>query len=182
MKLRELIQRAIDIATKDLDSPVLRTSLEAAAEPMLPVVFGRLSDELERDPYTRHLLRRTKDLAVADGRVDLTDDVLTAYLCESTLFDPEDFTKLYSLTDWNTLVRGVLDERLGHFAVEGGSTLVVVEPGSTFAYTTGDTIALKLSIPCALVVPAIDAEIDIPAEALDMLLERLAQALRPVGK
>lgn len=180
MTLKELIQRAIDTVVQGMDSPALRASVEAAVEAVLPVVFGRLSDELQASPDTRHLLRRTKDLPFVDGRITLTDDVLTAYLRESVLFDPDDTAKLYSLVEWHDLVRGVLDERLGHYALERGSILAVVEPGSSFAFTSGDTVNLKLTTPCALDIPALNSNIDGPTELLDLLQERLVQALRPV--
>lgn len=179
MILRELIQRALDIAMQGMDSPVLRATAELAVEPLLPVVFGQLSTELASRPATRHLLRRTKDVVIADGAGPLTDDVLTEYARESTLFDPDDTTKIYVLTSWDVLVRGDLDQRLGHFVIDG-QTLTVVEPDSEYDTASGVDISLKLVIPCSLVVPAIGTDIGEPAEVTDMLLARLAAALKPV--
>lgn len=181
MILRELIQRSLDIASQGMGTPVLATTAEIAVEPLLPVVFGQLSVELASRSTTRHLLRRTKDLTVADGVEVLTDDVLTEYVRESVLYDPADTAKVYVLTSWDVLVRGDLDSRLGHFVIDGQS-LTVVEPGAEYDTTTGPDIALKLVIPCSLVVPTIDADIGEPAEVTDMLIARLAAALRPVVK
>ena len=179
MILRELIQRAVDIATTGMDSPVLRTTAEFAVEPLLLVVFGQLSTELASHPNTRHLLRRTKSVTITDGTGPLSDDVLTEYAKESVLYDPDDIPKVYVLTSWDVLVRGDLDTRLGHFVIDG-QALTVVEPGSEYDSTAGPDIALKLTIPCALTVPAIDADIGEPAELTDMLIARLAAALTPV--
>lgn len=179
MILRELIQRALDIAMQGLNSPVLRATAESAVEPLLPVVFGQLSAELASKSSTRHLLRRTKDLTVTNGVAPVTDDMLTEYIREATLFDPADFSKIYSLADWDVLVRGGLDSRIGHFAMSEGN-ITVVEPGSEYDPATSFDIALKLTIPCALAVPAIGVDIGEPAEVTDMLIARLAAALKPV--
>lgn len=179
MILRELIQRSLDIAAQGMDSPVLRSTAEVAAEPLLPVVFGQLSVELAGRSATRHLLRRSKNIVVTDGVGPLTDDVLTEYARESALFDPDDLTKTYSLVNWDVLLRGELDSRLGHYLIDGQS-LTVVEPGDEYISTGGPDIDLKLVIPCSLAVPAIGADIGEPAEVTDMLIARLAAALRPV--
>lgn len=179
MILRELIQRALDIAMQGMNSPALRTTAELAVEPLLPVVFGQLSTELASKPSTRHLLRRTKSVTVTDGVGPLTDDVLTEYARESVLYDPTDIPKVYVLTDWDVLVRGDLDSRLGHFVIDGQS-LTVVEPGSEYDAAASPDIDLKLTIPCSLEVPALAADIGEPAEVTDMLIARLAAALKPV--
>jgi len=181
MTLRELIQRALDIASQGL-GPLDRAALETAVEPILPIVFGEVGDFYASREHTRSLLRRTKDLVVANGVVQLSDDVLTRYICDAVLYDPTDTTKRYSLVPWESLVRESLDDRLGYFAVEGEATLHVVEPYEEFDPTVGPDVALKLSVPCALEIPALDTNIDMPAEVTDELLRRLVNALRPVSK
>jgi hypothetical protein len=179
MILRELIQRSVDIAVQGLDSPVLRTSVELAVEPLLPVVFGRLSVELATNPATRHLLRRAKTVVLVAGVGPLGDDVLTEYATDAVLLDQADIAKIYSLVAWDVLGRGELDSRLGHFIIDGQS-LTVVEPGSEYDPNTGPDTELTLIIPCSLAVPALDADIGEPAEVTDMLIARLAAALKPV--
>lgn len=178
MTLKELIQRAVEIAIGS--RPVDRTAIELAAEPLLPVVFGEVGDELAASPMTRHLLRRTKTVNLVNGTVALSSDVLTAYACEATLFDPDDTTKVYSRTDWSDLLSGQLDSRLGHWLVDEDD-LKVVEPGSQYNPASGATLDLRLIIPCSPVVPAaITDQVDVPPEVIDLLIKRLAQALVPI--
>lgn len=180
MILSELIERALNMAMIGVVDAPLRASLEVALESLLPVVFGEVGDELAANERTRSLLRRTKDLAVVNGTVELAADTLTAFISESTLYDAADITKRYSLTSWDELVRGELDSRLGHYAMEGESTLRVVEPANTFAPASGPTIALKLTIPCSPVYPSNPATaVDVNDEVVDILIKRLALALRP---
>lgn len=176
MILREIIQRAVEIAQPSVDAAT-RIAIELAAEPLLPVVFGEISDELAGNSMTRHLLRRVKDVNVASGSAALPDDVLTAYACEASLFDPDESDRLYARTDWPDFLSGQLDERLGHFLVNE-ATIFVVEPGSQYAHGSGPTSTYKLVIPCSLEIPAIANEVDAPAEVTDLIIKRLAQSLR----
>src|SRR5687767_6244887 len=176
MTLRELIQRAIDMAQPGVD-PLARAVIELTVEPLLPVVFGKVGEELASLASTRHLLRRTKTVAVANGTVALTDDVLTVYACEASLFDHDDPNQLYSRTDWPDLLSGQLDSRLGHFLIDG-QTLRVVAPNSQFDPDNGPSGDFRLFIPCSPEIPTIDAQVDVPAEVTDLLIERLAGALR----
>jgi hypothetical protein len=176
MMLKELIQRAIDIAQPGID-PLVRAVVELTAEPLLPVVFGEVGDELASHPSTRHLLRRIKTVNVVNGSVALSDDVLTAYACESLLFDPDALDEIYSLTNWQDFLSGQLDSRLGHFLINEG-TLFVVDPGSQYVHSAGPTKDYRLVTPCSLVVPGIAVEVDVPEEVTDLIIKRLAQSLR----
>lgn len=178
MTLKELIERAIELAVAGLPG-VDSAAVEIAAEAALPTVFGRVGERLAGAPNTRHLLRRVKLLAVVNGTVDLPDDVLARYACEASLYDPADNTKRYSLVDWSSLVDSQLDMRLGYFAMDNG-VLTVVEPDSSYDPNSGPTLAVRLAIPCAPVVPAaLATEIDVHSEVIDYLIEALAAALKP---
>jgi hypothetical protein len=178
MILRELIQRAVEIAIKDMPG-LDRTSLAIAAEPLVPIAFAAVGVELARSSSTRHLLRRTKDLAVVDGTVALPDDVLTEYACEASLFDPADLSKLYSRSEWPDLLSAQLDGRLGHFVIDG-ALLTVVEPDQQYAVGEGVSADLKLIISCTPEVPGLDAAVAVPEEIIDLLVQRLGQSLRPL--
>jgi hypothetical protein len=179
MTLRELIQRAVDIAVQGVPTTVDRSTVETTAEPLLPIVFGDVGHELAQSPRTRHILRRTKTVNVVDGNSAIPDDVLTEYACEAILYDPTDPLKGYSLTPREALIGGQLDDRLGHFLIENG-VLTVVEPDTQFDPNSGPDISLRLIIPCAPEIPALDDDIAVPAEITDLLLSRLSQALKPM--
>lgn len=182
MILLELIQRSVAMAVQGMDSPVVRAAVETAVEPLVPVVFAQAGDELAKTERFRVLLRRTKQLAVVDGSVQLPDDVLSVYLDDAALIDPADTTKRYSLLPWHELVREQLDARLGHFAVEGEGTIHIVEPDTPYDPNAGPTTALALTIPCSPEVPAsITDEVDVPAEIIDWLIMKLALALKPAA-
>lgn len=179
MILRELIQRAVDIASSRQDTSVTRLSLETAAEPMLPLVFSSVAVRLARAERTRTMLRRTKSLSVANGSATLTSDVLTSYISDANLRDATDKTKQYSLTQWDQLVTDQLDPRLGHFAVEGEATLRVVEPNTAYSPTSGPTITLLLTVPCVPAIPAIGAAVVATDEVVEELISELAAQLTP---
>lgn len=180
MTLNELIQRALDIASKGLDTSVTRLAMEVAVEPLLPVVFAQVSANVARDEKQRTQLRRTKSLAFVDGLVTIPDDVLTEYMVDASLVDPTDRTKRYSRAPWRQLVTDELDLRLGHFAVEGETNMRLVEPGTVYDPTTGPTITLNLTVPCSVVVPAAATDQVVAMnEILDDLTVALANALRP---
>lgn len=182
MTLQELIDRAIMGASAGIEpslSPTLNA--DAIAEDLLPLVFGRVGDRAAEDERLRHTLRRVKTLNVATGLVTLSSDTLSAYIWDSVLIDPADTSKRYSYLPWESMVRDSLDPRIGHYSIEGESRLRVVEPGDTYDPTTGPTIALRLAIPCAPEIPAAPGDdIAVTDEVVDMLLEELITALRPI--
>jgi hypothetical protein len=180
MTLTELIQRAVDIASKDLDTSVDRMGIETVVEPLVPIAFHDVSVRLAREEHTRHLLRRSMVLNFINGVEDLDNDVLSAYISDATLVDQADRTKRYSLIPYSQLVTDELDPRLGHFAVEVGHTIHVVEPNSTYDPTTGPTIDLYLTTPCVVAVPAaVGDPVVATYEVLDDLVHALAMALKP---
>lgn len=180
MILSELIQRAIDIASNSTDTAVTRLALEAAAEAELSIAFQEVSAVVASSVATRSLLRRTKSLSFVNGAVTVDSDVLTEYISEGNITDPTDKTKRYSLTPWNQFITDELDSRLGHFSIEGESTLHVIEPGTAYDPASGPTETLLLTVPCFVVVPAaISDPVLVRDEVLDNLIKALAVRLRP---
>lgn len=181
MTLKELIQRATDIASQGLDEGTLTANPEEVAEPLLPIVFSEVSHRYAQSEQLQTMLRRTKSLVFANGLVALSSDVITGCIRAANLLDPADRTKLYSYVPWSQLVTGSLDSRLGYFALEGESTLHVVESNTTFDPADGPNITLELTIPCEVEVPTVLANpIVARDEIVDDLLAALATALKPV--
>lgn len=182
MTLQELVDRALSIASIGLDQSVAQLlTNEVVAEDLLLQVFAEVGEQAARDERQRHLLRRTKDLAVVNGTVALPGDALSMYIEDSVLIDPTDITKRYSYLAWEHFVRSPLDSRLGHYSVVGEMALEVVEPDTEYNPTSGPTINLQLSIPCVPEVPAsVGDDIAVSAEVADVLVERLAVALKPI--
>lgn len=176
MTLKELIQRAVEIANQGLTEAA---ATEAAAEAHLPAVFHAVGVKAAANERLRTTLRRTKSLVFVSGAVSLPSDVLTAYITEGNLLDPIDKTKLYSLAPWDQLTTGTLDQRLGHFAIEGESTMHVVEPGNVYDPALGPDLSLLLTVPCIPAIPAlITGSIAVIDEVADDLTSTLAVALR----
>lgn len=180
LTLQQLIDQAISIATAGMD-PSLSGSLSAemVAEDLLSSVFNKVGVEQAENPRTRTLLQRTKTIAVANGSVVLDPDVLTSYIGDSTLLDPLDLTKVYTLVpNWSEFV--VEDAGfLGLYALEGEDTLHVVEPNTAYDSATGPSESLLLTIPCAPVIPTTPAGvINIIEELENDLIEALAEGLK----
>jgi len=179
MTLKELIQRALEIAGEGITDPQIRTSMEDAVEAMLPVVFSEVGASLAGNSGTRHMLRRSKILNVVNGTVTLPSDVLAEFDFEATLYDPADITKRYSRAGWPDITSQQLDERLGHFIINEG-VLTVIEPDSQYDPNAGPTLTVHLAIPCTPEVPAgINDAVAVTDAVIDILIARLARALRP---
>lgn len=152
---------------------------DAVAQLHLPQVFAAVGERMAANERTRHLLRRTKNLAVVNGSVTLTEDVLSDYIDDSVLLDPDDLDKNYSYISWEHFVREPFDPRLGHYSIEGEGELRVVEPGDAYTAVGGPTVVLRLSIPCSPEVPAAAASpIDARGEVVDELRAALVQVLK----
>lgn len=182
MTLQELVDRALSMASAGMEpSSVPTLHAEMIAEDMLPAVFGEVGQRLAANERTRHLLRRTKTLAVVNGAVQLSADTLSAYITDSVLTDADDETKDYSYLDPVHFVREPLDSRLGHYSVVGESGLRVLEPGEAYAPLAGPTASYLLTIPCVPEVPATAASPVVASEeVIDELVTALATALRPI--
>lgn len=177
MTLKELIQRAVDAASRAKPESPTATALEAIAESVLPTVFKDVGEEAARSETTRHLLRRTKEITFTTGTMLLPNDILSAHIREANMLDSTDKTKRYSYTEWHSFVKD-LDTRLGYFSVEGESTIHVVEPGSSYDPLAGPDITLLLTTPCIPVIPILAGNsIAVADEVATMLLARLTQVL-----
>lgn len=180
MTLQELIDRAISATTSGLDPEIAeRLFSEMQAEDILPVVFNAVGQRYAADERLRSLLRRTKQLDFAGGEVDLSQDVFTKFLDTSVLIDTTDRSKRYAFTPWDIFTRD--DEpRIGHYSLEGESTLHVVEPNSTYDPNAGPDETLYLTTPCSPVVPgSAGGTIAVRDDVLDDLLTELIAALAP---
>lgn len=178
MTLLELIQKAIDGAVYGLDNPAARLTAEVAAEALVGPAFQDAGEQCARVERLRSLLRRTKLVAFVNGAATLDDDVLTAYVSESSLLNPLDKTKRYSWVPWETFVKNS-DLRLGTYSIEVGTTIHSTEPQSSYDPAGGPTVSLLLTIPCAPVVPAaIGDTIVAPVEVTDDIQLRLTTMLR----
>lgn len=180
MTVKELIQRAVSIARQGLPTPLPIDAMEAAAEPLLPIVFAEVGERAARDERLRRTLFRAKAFAFNGGPETLPSDVLTGYLDMSVLFDPDDPTKIYSWVPWNQFISTQLDTRLGYYTLEGESLRFhLVEPGIAFDPTTGPIITVTLYTPCSPEIPAtITEHIAVTGEVLDDLLAALSVALK----
>lgn len=181
MTLQELVDRALTIASAGMEpslSPTLNA--EMLAEDVMPQVFAEVGVRLAHEERTRHLLRRLKTLAVVNGSVALSADVLSAYITDSVLFDPATITRLYAYLPWEYFSRETLDSRLGHYSV-AESVLYVTQPGSNYVPGSGPTISLSLAIPCVPEVPALATDnVIVTEEVADELTAALAKALVPL--
>lgn len=177
MTLKELIERAVDIASVAQETGVTKYALEAAAEPLLPIVFSEVSERLAASADRHHLLRRANVVAFVNGVVTVPESVFTTYLSESTLYDTADLTAIYSyVPEWSDFIR-YADTRLGTYTVNE-SSMYVVQPAAFYANGTGLSGNLTLVMPSVVAVPAtIGAAVIARDEVVDDLIAGLAAKL-----
>lgn len=165
-------------ANFDLDS------LFPVAESLVPSVFQQVGEDAAGDERKRSLLRRNKTVMVALGSATLDDDVLTAYMEDSTFMDTSDLTKTYS---WVRNFSDFIDPSLasapfsayGYFTMRDGVTLNQREAGVLYSPTSGFSGSMTLNIPCVPVKPATaSTALDVPDEILNDLLDVMAGALQ----
>lgn len=181
LTFQELIDRAVQAATRGVDANTVDSDIEDTAEVLAPQIFHKVAREAAADPRKRSLLKLTKSITLANGTVDLSDDVMTEYMSDARLFDPAALTKYYSWVQEYSDFFGYLDNRLGYFTVERGVALRVIEPGATdpFSPGTGPSGARSLNIPCVPVIPTLATDpVVVPAEIADDFVAALAEALR----
>lgn len=183
MIYQEFIHRAVEQAQRGLDPN--RSKLmdaEGLAQIMAPQVFAEIGNRAARDEKLRSILMSPFTVSFTNGLATLGDTVLTAYLCESTLIDTADLTKRYSfIPNWGDFVRprSSIDQRLGWFALQGGTSLAVVEPSASYAVGAGITASRNLTAPRIPAVPATAAtELDAPSEIEDDSINALAEMIR----
>lgn len=185
MTLQELYDRAVSIASAGLTpSQLALLSSEVVVEDLAPVVFGGVSQYCAADRYRRILLRRPVLLVISGMTAPVPQSVLTEYLCESTLYDPNDPTiKFYYQPDWDIFSTDH-EVRIGRYHVSE-SVLTYVPPNTTYsewlAATSegGGTVNLTLLVPCEVEIPATAATtVDARDAVIHLLIDRLAIALR----
>lgn len=180
MTLQELVDRALSVASAGMPEPPT-VDASMIAEDVLLVVFGTVGERMAANERTRHLLRRTKTLNVVNGAVQLGSDVLSAYVTDSVLKDPDERSKDYSYLAPEHFVRETFDSRLGHYSVVGEGVLRVVEPAEFYDPATGPTASYHLTIPCVPEVPATaNSQVAVGEEVADELVAALAAALKPI--
>lgn len=183
MIYREFIYRAVEQAQRGLDPN--RSKLmdaEGIAEAMAPQVFEETGRRAARDERLRSILMSPFTVSFTNGLATLGESVLKAYLCESALIDTGDLTKRYSfIPNWGDFVRprSSIDQRLGWFALQGDTTLAIVEPSASYAVGAGVTASRNLTAPRIPTVPATAAtELDAPNEIEEDLINMLAEMIR----
>lgn len=178
----QMIEQALSQACAGADPltvPISDTSW--IAEDFVSTVFQRVGVECAKDERKRSLLRKLKTVTFSNGLATLTDDVLTAYKEDSTLYDPSDLTKEYSLVrEWGDFIQPRTSWMLwqGIYSLNG-VTISVVEPNENYNPLAGLSSDLVLGIPCVPVIPAsASSPVVAIAEIENDLINGLAIALR----
>lgn len=173
------LQQLVDLAVQQAGGGTPADRLEVTAEALLPVALDNVQRRYASRPETRTLLKKTKDLTLAGGTAALPPDVLTEWITEAHLYDPADQTKDYAyVPEWRDFTSGLLDHRLGYFALQNATTLAQVEAEADYVAGSGFAGAMKLDAACALAVPASDtATFDCAPEVEAEILRELAALL-----
>jgi len=180
---QELIYRAVEQAQRGLDPNRSKfMDAEGIAEVMLPSVFHEIGTRAARDERLRSVLSSPFTVSFANGIATLGDTVMTEYLCESTLIDTGDLRKRYSfIQNWGDFVRprSPIDQKLGWYSMQGGTTIAVVEPNADYAVGAGITASRNLTCPRVPSIPANKSlEVDAPEEIVDDIINVLAEMIR----
>ncbi len=160
------------------------SALLPVAESLWPSISQKVGELAAGSERKRSLLRRTKTLTVSNGEATISDDVLTAYLEDSTLYDPADLTKTYAwVRNWNDFINPSLAHQpyvnYGYYSVSGGVTFAQREPGELYDPSAGFTGNMTLNIPCVPVKPATQTTaVDVPDEILNDIYEIGSEMLR----
>ena len=171
-------------ATRGMSPEQDISALLPVAESLWPSISQKVGELAAGSERKRSLLKRTKTLTVTNGTATLDDDVLTAYLEDSTLYDPADLTKTYGwIRNWNDFINPGLSSQpfanYGRYSVSGGVTFGQVEPGAVFDPSSGFTGSMTLNIPCVPVKPATQTTaLDVPDEILNDIYEIGSEMLR----
>ena len=178
MTYEELVQRIV-LSAQTGGKRLEGYDSTAVVEAFLPTLFQEVGMMLAADERKRSLLRRHKTITMAAGIGTIPTDVLTQHLGDSTLFDPADPTKEYSLVkDWFEFF-SPLDNRLGYYVVKGETTLLQREPNEVYTSPLSFTGEMTLVASCAPVIPTLHTDsIDANPEVLAVVVERGAAKLR----
>ncbi len=171
-------------ATRGMSPEQDISALLPIAESLWPSISQKVGELAAGSERKRSLLKRTKTLSVGNGTATISSDVLTAYLEDSTLYDPADLTKTYSwVRNWNDFVNPSLANQpysnYGYYSVSGGVTFAQREPGELYDPSSGFTGNMTLNIPCTPVKPASQTTaLDVPDEVLNDIYEIGSEMLR----
>lgn len=184
MTFQQFIDRAVLQATHGLtpQAAELITS-DAVTESLCKEVFREVSEDCASDERLRHMLRRTKTITLTNGIGTIPDDVLTKYMSESSVNDPNDDTKSDRMgyEEWFDFSRPqmqVLND-LGSYSIKGVRQLMWRDPGESYSSTLTMGGAIELNVPCTIEVPvSASTTIDAPEEIIDRLISRMESRLR----
>lgn len=179
MRYQDLLLAAVNNATRGM-SPEQSAAIDAVgiADTLFPEVSQAVSETAAANESKRSLLRREKSLTLVAGAATLSDDVLVKFIADATLFDPTMLSRRYGWRDYPNFVRWN-DPRLGIFTVQGGTQLLVRDPGQQFTVPLVATGARTLVVPCSVEKPALATDaVDAPAVIISDLTEALSEALR----
>ena len=180
MTYENLLRSALSNATRGMTTEQAAQVVDGlgVADTLFPVVAQAVSEAVATDEYRRSLLRREKSITLAAGIATLTDDVLTRFIADATLFDPASLSRKYAWRDYPQFVR-TSDPRLGEFTLRGGNVLMVRDPGQSFTVPLTATGARTLVTPCVVIKPTLATDdIDAPDEIISDLDEALSEVLR----
>ncbi len=182
----EVIYQICWNATRGMSPEQDINALLPIAESLWPSISQKVGEMAAGSERKRSLLKRTKTLTIANGTATLSDDVLTAYLEDSTLYDPNDLTKTYGwIRNWNDFINPGLSAQpfvnYGRYSVSGGVTFGQIEPGGIYDPSSGFSGSMLLNIPCVPVKPANQTTaVDVPDEILNDIYEIGSEMLRGV--
>jgi len=157
---------------------------QGIAETLIPIIFQQAGEEVAKDERKRSILKRAKTVTMVNGVATLSDDVLTAYLEDSSFIDPADLTKTYSwVRNWGDFIDPSLAsapyDNYGYYSMSGGVTLGQREAGALYDPSSGFTGSMTLNIPCVPVIPTNATDVvDVPDEILSDILTIGAELLR----
>ncbi len=180
----EVIYQICWNATRGMSPEQDISALLPVAESLWPSISQKVGELAAGSERKRSLLKRSKTLSVSSGTATISGDVLTAYLEDSTLYDPTDLTKTYSwVRNWNDFINPSLANQpfsnYGYYSVSGGVTFGQREPGELYDPSSGFSGSMTLNIPCSPVKPATQTTaLDVPDEILNDIYEIGSEMLR----
>jgi hypothetical protein len=175
MTLKELIQRAVEIASGGGPAD----QLEIMAEALVPSTFRFATRQAAKDPVKRAAVTVQHTITLANGVGTLPTEVLVEFLDHSTIADPADAAmarKMRRVYSWNEFIRP-LDNSLGYYIVTGTNKLHLTRPGTSYNPVDGMDGDVVLTTPTVPTVPALNSQIVAPAEIVDDILLALAAGL-----
>lgn len=155
-------------------------NMEMTAEALVPTVFQQVAIAIASDPDKQSLLRRTFTIALTNGVGTLDDVILTQFMHDSTLNDPDDDTIIHDMSfvpRWSDFKEAKdYEPRLGYYTCKGDDQLHYIRPTDTVETKTGNVEITVSSIP---EIPATYTDpLVVPAECLSDLQAAMANALR----